>query len=143
VITRFVDVGIAVRDLDAAIDKYSQILGRNPTILPPGYYAYSGLKGARFDLGNASISLVASEDEGSPLGRFIKRRGEGVNHITFEVSDLEHQVERMWKEGGRFITTRPLPFGDGKVIFVHPQYLHGVQVALMESGHHTPASHQS
>lgn len=133
-IRRFVDVGIAVQDLEAAAAKYSQILGVSPFVLASEYYAYAGLRGVRFDLGNASISLVASEDETSPIARFITKRGEGVNHITFEMNELEHQVEQMSKEGVRFLTNQPLHFGGGKVIFAHPESLHGVQIAFMESG---------
>ena len=129
---RLVDVGIAVEDLDAAIHRYVQILGANPAILPTEYYAYPGLKGARFDLGNASISLVASMDENTPVARFISKRGEGVNHLTFEVTDLNNAIEGMAKEGIKFITDEPLSFAEGKVIFSHPHSLHGVQIAFME-----------
>lgn len=122
-----------MKDLDAAIQKYSQILGTIPTLLPPEYYAYPGLKGARFDLSSASISLVASDDESSPVARFISTRGEGVNHITFQVKDLEQQVEQMSNDGVRFLTTQPLQFGGGKVIFAHPESLNGVQIAFMQS----------
>lgn len=115
-----------------AIEKYSQILRTEPIILSSDYYAYAGLKGARFDLGNASISLIASEDDGSPIARFITQRGEGVNHITFEVTDLERLVEEWAGTGLRFLTRHPLPFQDGQVIFSHPESLHGVQIAFME-----------
>jgi len=131
---RLVDVGIAVKDLGSAIHTYSQILPTNPIFLPSEYYAYPGLKGARFDLGNASISLVTSEDEQSPIARFVGKRGEGVNHITFEVDDLEKQVATMSKQHLRFTTLQPLPFGGGRVIFAHPESLHGVQIAFMQSG---------
>jgi len=130
---RFVDVGIAVKDLESAIQTYSDVLRTTPILLPSEYYAYPSLKGARFELGNASISLVASEDDQSPVARFVNSRGEGVNHITFEVDDLQKQVEVMLKLGVRFGTTQPLRFGGGKAIFAHPQSLHGVQVAFMQS----------
>ena len=130
---RFVDVGIAVKDLDSAIQKYSHILQSTPILLSSEYYAYPCLKGARFDLGNASISLVASEDDHSPIAQFVSQRGEGVNHITFEVDDLEQQVQAMSKQKVRFTTTQPLCFQGGKVIFAHPDSLHGVQVAFMKS----------
>jgi len=62
VIKRFIDVGIAVKNLEAAVATYSGVLGVTPRMLARTDYAYPGLKGARFYLGNATISLVASDD---------------------------------------------------------------------------------
>ena len=83
-ITRFIDVGIAVRDLNHAVVTYTHILGTTPTLLGPEHYVYPGLKGARFYLPNATISLIASHDPQSPIARFIADRGQGLNHISLK-----------------------------------------------------------
>ena len=70
-IRRFIDIGIAVRDIDSAVEEYSQVLGVRPRMLGPEHYVYPGLKGARFYLANATISLVTSKDADSPISKFI------------------------------------------------------------------------
>ncbi len=131
-IKRFIDVGIAVSDLEAAVTRYSAVLGTTARLLGPADYAYPGLKGARFYLSNATISLVASEDADSPIASFIRKRGEGVNHLTLEVSDLEQDIPALAAGGIRFLTPGPLDFPEGRVIFAHPGPLHGVQLAFVQ-----------
>lgn len=135
VIRRFIDVGIAVSDLAAAVERYSAVLGTAPRMLGPADYAYPGLTGARFYLPNATISLVASRDPQSTIARFIRRRGEGVNHLTLEVTDLEEAIPALAARGLRFLTPGPLEFPEGRVIFAHPGPLHGVQVAFVQPHH--------
>ncbi len=132
-ITRFIDVGIAVRDLDAAIRTYSAILGSKPRLLSSNHYAYPGLKGARFYMANATISLVASDDPRSTIARFLETRGEGVNHLTLEITNIDEDISDLAGSGVEFLTKEPLDFPEGRVIFAHPRSLHGVQIAFVQS----------
>ena len=100
---------------------------------PPEHYAYPGLKGARFSVGEVAISLVASEEASSPIARFLETRGEGVNHISLEVGDIEQAMTDLASKGVRFVTDKPLAFSDGKVVFAHPKSLHGVQIAFVQT----------
>ena len=132
-IKRFLDVSIAVDDLEAAVKTYAGVLGVQPHILPPEHYAYPGLKGARFYLGEAAVSLVASDRTGTPIARFLATRGEGINHISLEVTDMERDMSDLAGKGVSFVTDEPLDFSDGRVVFAHPASLHGVQIAFVES----------
>jgi len=131
-VRRFIDVGIAVKDLESAVATYSTVLGTTPRMLTHTDYAYPGLKGARFYLGNATLSLVASDDPHSTISEFIDRRGEGVNHLTFEVSDMADDLLRLAANGIELLTARPLDFPEGSVIFAHHRSLHGVQTAFVQ-----------
>jgi len=131
-VRRFIDVGIAVKNLESAVATYSRVLGVTPRMLTHTDHAYPDLKGARFYLGNATISLIAPDDPRSTIARFIERRGEGVNHLTFEVSDMENDVARLSGDGIEFLTAHPLAFPEGRVIFAHPRSLHGVQIAFVQ-----------
>jgi methylmalonyl-CoA epimerase len=133
VIKRFIDVGIAVNNLETAVATYSGVLGATPRILTHTDYAYHGLKGARFYLGNATISLVASDDHRSPIARFLDTRGQGINHLTLEVTDLDEDIAHLAKQGVEFLTDQPLDFPEGRVIFAHPRSLHGVQIAFVQA----------
>jgi len=103
-----------------------------PRMLTQTDYAYPGLKGSRFYLGNATISLVASNDARTPIARFLETRGGGINHLTLEVTDLEEDIARLAEEGVEFLTEKPLDFPEGRVIFAHPRSLHGVQIAFVQ-----------
>ena len=131
-VRRFIDVGIAVKDLESAVATYSTVLGVRPRMLTQADYAYPGLKGARFYLSNATLSLVASDDPHSTIARFIERKGEGVNHLTFEVSDMKDDISHLAGNGIEFLTAQPLDFPGGRVIFAHPRWLHGVQIAFVQ-----------
>ncbi len=101
-------------------------------MLGPEHYAYPGLKGARFYIGNATISLVASNEDHGPVARFINSRGEGVNHISFEVTDIEQDMREMSGRGIVFVTPWPLPFPEGRVAFIHSGSAHGIQIAFVQ-----------
>ena len=131
-IKRFIDVGIAVKNLETAVATYSEVLGVPPRILAHTDYAYPALKGARFYLGSATISLVASEDHRSPIARFLDTRGEGINHLTLEVTTIEEDIAHLVKEGVDFLTDQPLDFPEGRVIFANPRSLHGIQIAFVQ-----------
>ena len=132
-IKRFIDVGIAVRNLETAVATYSGVLGVTPRMLAHTDYAYPALKGARFYLGSATISLVASDDPRSAIAKFIETRGEGINHLTLEITNLEEDIAHLVKEGVEFLTEKPLDFPEGRVIFAHPRSLHGVQIAFVQA----------
>ena len=131
-IKRFIDVGTAVSNLEAAVLTYSAVLGVGPRMLTHADYAYPGIKGSRFYLSNATVSLVASDDSESTIAKFIQARGEGVNHLTLEVSDIKEDVLNLAHQGVQFLTENPLDFPEGRVIFAHPKSLDGVQIALVQ-----------
>jgi methylmalonyl-CoA epimerase len=131
-VRRFIDVGIAVKDLESAVATYSTVLGVRPRMLTQADYAYPGLKGARFYLSNATLSLVASDDTHSTIARFIETEGEGANHLTFELADMADDIARLKGNGVEFLTAHPLDYPEGRVIFAHPRSLHGVQIAFVQ-----------
>ena len=131
-VRRFIDMGIAVKNLESAVATYSRVLGVTPRMLTHSDYAYPGLKGARFYLGNATLSLVASDDPRSTIARFIETRGEGLNHLTLEVTNLEEDIARLTAKGVEYLAPQALDFPEGRVIFAHPRSLHGVQIAFVE-----------
>ena len=68
------------------------------------------------------------------VSRFLDRRGEGVHHVTFRVSDLTDQVERM-RAGGVELMQVSLDDEHWKEAFIHPRHAHGVLIQLAESPH--------
>jgi methylmalonyl-CoA/ethylmalonyl-CoA epimerase len=125
-------INIAVRDLAAAVEKFEAILGIKARYSNAEDFAFPGLKGASFSVGGVNISLVASETDDSVIANFLKTRGEGVLLISFETDDVDAEVEKLRDTALQFLMPKNAEGKFGKVNFIHPKSLHGVQVELIQ-----------
>ena len=126
-IKRFAGVNIAVKDLDAAAKKYSAVLGVKPIPTKAEDFAFPGLKGASFLVGDVLINLIASEQPDTAIAKFVETRGEGVFLLSLEVSDVEQDMKDLKEKGVEFVSDKVMTFATGKVNFGHPRSMHGVQ----------------
>lgn len=125
-------VGIAVRDLDAAIDRYGRLVG--------GGVAYREVVQGQdtevvfLDLpGATSIELIAPLSEASPVTRFLQRQGEGLHHICFLVEDVDRALRQAADAGIPLVDTVGRAGAQGsRVGFVHPSAFGGVLVELKQ-----------
>ena len=131
-IRRLFGINIAVRDLDTAAKKYSEVLGIKPRPFKPEEFAFPGLKGVMFRLGEVAINLIASEQPDTSIARFVESKGEGVFLISLEVDDVEQKLKELPTKGVQLVTDKPLPFAGGRVIFSHPKSMHGVQMEFIQ-----------
>ena len=91
----------------------------------------SPLRGASSDC--AQIQLKAPLDENSTIAKFIDKRGEGIQHIAFQVDDLEGALANLEAKGVALIDHRPrLGAGGKKIAFLHPKDTYGVLIELCE-----------
>lgn len=124
-------VGIAVRDLDAAIAFYSETFGVEFTYRETA--ESQGVEEAMARVGESWIQLLRPLTPESPVGKFIERRGEGVHHIGYGVADLEAALARLKAEGLALVDEHARPGSRGaKVAFVHPRSVGGVLVELVQ-----------
>tara|TARA_B100000686_G_scaffold309743_1_gene351941 strand:+ start:2185 stop:2592 length:408 start_codon:yes stop_codon:yes gene_type:complete len=83
--------------------------------------------------GDVRIELLEPLTEDSPLGRFLSRRGPGVQQIAVNVSDIEKKIDQLRSMGLRMINNEPVSGSDGhRIAFVHPSSTGGVLVELVE-----------
>jgi methylmalonyl-CoA/ethylmalonyl-CoA epimerase len=123
-------IGIAVRDLDAILPFYRDILGLNTVPLDDS----DGARIVGLAAGDSLIELLESPDPGSPIGKFVASRGPGIHHICFSVDDLDATLERCRSAGLRVIDQTPRTGAEGKrIAFLHPSSTGGVLVELTES----------
>jgi len=124
-------VGIAVRNLDEAIARYTALCGSGPDHLEE--VASQKVKIAMFGVGESRVELLMATAPDSPIAKFIDKRGEGMHHICFKVANLEEALARMKIAGMEII---PGAGGEGaggsRVAFLHPKSLMGVMVELVE-----------
>ena len=98
-------IGIAVKDLELANATYKSLFG---------YSSYKteaveseGVKTSFFICGESKIELLEATKEDSPIAKFIEKRGEGIHHIAFAVTDIKSEVERLRKEGFIVLNEKP------------------------------------
>ena len=127
--TRIAHVGIAVRELEAILPFYRDVLGMPETPLDDA----DGARIAGLVAGESLVELLEAESPGSPIGRFVEKRGPGIHHICFAVDDIDAALERCRRAGVRLIDERPRLGAEGKrIAFLHPGSTAGVLVELSE-----------
>jgi methylmalonyl-CoA/ethylmalonyl-CoA epimerase len=122
-------IGIAVRDLDAILPFYRDILGLAPVPLDDA----DGARIAGLAAGESIVELLESADPASPIGKFVAARGPGIHHVCFAVDDLDAALDRCRTAGVRLIDQMPRVGAEGKrIAFLHPSSTGGVLVELSE-----------
>lgn len=125
-------IGIAVKDLPAAIKHYKEIFGLT-------CYAIEEIKEqqvrtAFFKVGQTKIELLESTSPDGPIGKFIEKRGEGIHHIAFSVQNIEKQLKHAAHKGVQLIDETPRCGAEGlDIAFLHPTSTFGVLTELCEN----------
>ncbi len=129
-------IGIAVRNLERASAMYSMILGSEFRPVSGGRTEEVLCTECDCGGGRPTIELTQPVDDEGALARFIRKRGEGVHHLSVLVPDLDQAVLRIAAAGGRIVhTTSHYRRADGsplKEAFIHPKDAHGVLFHLVE-----------
>jgi methylmalonyl-CoA/ethylmalonyl-CoA epimerase len=130
-------IGIACRDLDAAIELYESIFGL--TVVSRETNGQQGVREAMLMVADAPagmsyVQLLEPLGPDTPVGRFIERRGEGIHHVGYGVADIEAALATLGAAGLRLIDARPRHGSMGaSIAFLHPGDLGGVLTELVES----------
>jgi len=127
-------VGVAVEDLDAAIKLYSDSLG-----MPLAHRETvdsQGVEAALLDVGEGHIELLRPLGEDTPVGKFIAKKGGGMHHVAYAVSDIDTTLAELKKAGMELIDEQPRTgIRDSRVAFLHPRSTGGVLTEIVEPAH--------
>jgi len=124
-------VALAVSDLDAAIDLYGTLWGLE--LSHREIVEDQGVEEAMFRIGESQIQLMRPLGPDTVIGRFIRKRGEGMHHIAYQVDDLEAALESLRSGGLHLVDDKPRRGSRGlRVAFVHPKDNRGLLVELVE-----------
>ena len=125
-------IGIAVNDLKKANKLYSDILGVNP--YKTETVESENVITSFFKCGDTKIELLQGIDETSAISKFIKKKGEGMHHIAFEVEDIKSEIIRLKRRGFQIINNIPKKGADNKLIcFLHPKSTNHVLIELCQN----------
>ncbi|HEX9890781.1 MAG TPA: methylmalonyl-CoA epimerase [Actinomycetota bacterium] len=124
-------VGIAVRDLDAAVERYRTAFGVVPTHRET--VDHQGVEEVLFAVGGSYIQLLRALGPDTPVGRFLARRGEGVHHVGYRVADLAGTLGTLRDQGHALVDETGRPGSRGTTVaFVHPKAFDGVLIELVQ-----------
>jgi methylmalonyl-CoA epimerase len=124
-------VGIAVRDLNAALAFYRDALGLE--VEAPEDVISQRVRAHFVPVGSASLELLEATAPDSPIAKYVEKRGPGLHHITLRVEDLARALAQLKSRGARLIDEQPRPGAEGALVaFIHPSSAHGVLVELKQ-----------
>jgi methylmalonyl-CoA/ethylmalonyl-CoA epimerase len=135
-VTAIDHVGIAVRDLDAAIAWYHDHLGM--IVLHEEVNEDQGIREAMLSVrgapvGSAQVQLMAPIDDSSAIAKFLGKRGPGLQQLAYRVSDLDELTRRLHEQGVRLVYDAPRRgTADSRINFIHPKDAGGVLIELVE-----------
>ncbi len=124
-------VGIAVKNLDEALEIYEGILGLE--VENVWAFQEQKVKIAFLLAGETRIELLEPLNNEGPVARFIEKRGEGVHHLAFSVADIEATLKNIKQKGIALVDETPRIGAEGfKIAFLHPRSTKNVLVELCE-----------
>jgi methylmalonyl-CoA/ethylmalonyl-CoA epimerase len=141
-ITAIREISVAVTDLDQAIEDFTTRLGLEPEPIQDEPEPPIQSRFASFRIGDCSIALMESTGPGSPIERFLEKRGEGVFSVTLAVDDIGDAMEQMTSQGVHFVLDEPMVLRETRAVdkvysecivnWTRPQSLHGLVFELQE-----------
>ena len=125
-------IGIAVKSIDSSTSLFAKLFAKNAykreEVLSEGVITEF------FQLGDNKIELLEATHAESPIAKFIEKKGEGIHHIAFEVSDIVAEMKRLKQEGFQLLSEEPKNGADNKLVcFLHPKSTNGVLIELCQS----------
>jgi len=124
-------IGIAVKNLEESNKLFASLFGKQH--YKTEEVASEGVKTSFFKVGPNKIELLEATKDDSPIAKFIAKKGEGVHHIAFGVTDILKEVKRLKKEGFIVLNETPKKGADNKlVVFLHPKSTNGVLIELCQ-----------
>ena len=125
-------VGIAVKDVDAALAFYRDALGLH--VEAPEEVASQRVRAHFIPAGGSALELLEATAADSAIARYMDQRGPGLHHITLRVEDIDAALAHLKARGIRLVDEEPRPGAEGaRVAFIHPSAAHGVLVELKEA----------
>jgi methylmalonyl-CoA/ethylmalonyl-CoA epimerase len=130
-LTQIDHVGIAVADLEDAVEHYRRTFGIEPTHRER--MQDQGVEEVLFAVGESYVQLLGALGPQTPVGRFLERRGPGVHHVAYRVESVADALEDLRANGVPLVDEEPRPGSRGtRIAFVHPKGVGGVLVELVE-----------
>ena len=124
-------IGIATSAIDEALGLWRDTLGLELDTTEE--VAEQGVRVAMLPIGETHIELLEPLHEGSPVGKFLAKRGPGIHHVAVRVADINESLAKLKDKGVRLIDESPRVGARGCLVaFVHPASANGVLLELVQ-----------
>ena len=139
--TKIDHICLAVRNLETARQTYEKILGLE---LDCTYVAESEkIHVARYYIGEVALELMESTSPDGEVAKFIKRQGEGVFLISYQVEDVVEKMQELREQGNTLIDDQPRELFGNRYAFINPpDQLCGVLTEIVD-GEFDPGNKES
>ena len=125
-------VGVAVTDMDESIRLYTSKFGAE--LVQRTLSDADGLEAAFIRTGEGEVELLRPTRDESPVGKFLARRGPGLHHVAYAVTDIDRALEEARAAGLELIDQKPrVGLHGSRIAFLHPRTMGGVLTELVES----------
>ncbi len=124
-------VGVAVDDLDAALELYEGTF-RMP-VAHRETVGEQGVEAVLLDVGATHVELLSPLGPETPVGKFLDRKGPGLHHVAYRVDDIEAVLAQLRDDGVEMIDSEPRTgIRNSRVAFLHPRATGGVLTEIVE-----------
>ena len=125
-------IGVAVTDMDESIRLYTSTFGAE--LVQRTVSENDGLEAAFVRTGDGEVELLRPTREESPVGKFLARRGPGLHHVAYAVTDIDRALDEARAAGLELIDQEPrMGLHGSRIAFLHPRTMGGVLTELVES----------
>ena len=125
-------VGIAVKSIEEAVELYSDTLGM-PKPLDVREWPELGIKEAQIQIGKHFLHFIEPVSGSSGFNKYLKKRGEGLHHVSVRVDNLDALVSELESKGVSIVEKGAE--GEKRWAFIHPKSTKGVSIELLEIEH--------
>jgi methylmalonyl-CoA/ethylmalonyl-CoA epimerase len=124
-------IGVAVEDIDAAIELYRDSFGME--LAHRETVESQGVEAVLLDVGDGHVELLAPLGPDTPVGKYMAKNGAGLHHVAYAVDDIDAALEKIAAAGVQLIDSEPrVGIRDSRVAFLHPRSTGGVLTEIVE-----------
>jgi methylmalonyl-CoA/ethylmalonyl-CoA epimerase len=134
VFSRIDHIGVAVAELDPAIELYRGSF--ELTVAHREVVEEQGVEAVLLDVGEGHVELLAPLGADTPIGKFLEKKGSGLHHVAYQVADIDQTLTALKASGLKLIDSEPrIGIRGSRVAFLHPSSSGGVLTEIVQPAH--------
>jgi methylmalonyl-CoA/ethylmalonyl-CoA epimerase len=127
-------IGVAVEDIDAAIDLYAGSFDMREQHRET--VEEQGVEAVLLEVGDGHVELIRPLSPDTGVGKFIAKNGPGLHHVAYATDDIDSALGKVREAGLKLIDEEPrIGIRNSRVAFLHPRSTGGVLTELVEPAH--------
>jgi methylmalonyl-CoA/ethylmalonyl-CoA epimerase len=127
-------IGVATEDLEGALALYEGAFG-----MPVAHretVESQGVEAVLLDVGEGHVELLRPLGPETPVGKYLAKKGPGLHHVAYAVSDIDEALSKLSESGVELIDSEPrVGIRESRVAFLHPRATGGVLTEIVEPAH--------